>query len=119
MRAAEIIKKVQRIGIPVARNAFEGTVDDPVPELPYIVYLQPHGRGRGSDSKILLIEEDLDIELYTEKDDEKTDIIRKQIEAEVLADVEHEKFIAYIEEEECFQTAYEIRSLLSKVKGEI
>lgn len=33
-------------GIPLAKNQFEGTVDDPVPPLPYMVYMLPHDTGR-------------------------------------------------------------------------
>ena len=57
------------------------------------------------------------LELYTVADDEAAAEIAGRIENEVLFDVDYEKFMAPIEDEECFQTAYEVKGLLRKVKG--
>ena len=51
------------------------------------------------------------------QDDEAADEIRTQIEEKVLYDVDYEKFIAYVDGEECYQTAYEVKAALRKVKG--
>lgn len=115
--AAILTERARKIGLPIARNAFEGTLENPVPDLPYLVYLIPHTESRGADNINNLIAEDWNLELYTAADDEVTAGFMERIENEVLFDVEYEKFIAPIENEECFQTAYEVKGLLQKVKG--
>lgn len=56
------------------------------------------------------------MELYTVADDEAAEEIRTRIENEVLHDVDYVKFVAYVDSEECFQTAYEVTGLLRKVR---
>ena len=82
----------KKYGVPITKNQFEGTLDDPVPELPYMVWLSSHETGRGADGFNNLKAQDVDFELYT-------------------------KQVAPIPDEECFQTAYEVRGLLTKTKG--
>lgn len=115
--AAVLTKRAESLGLPIAKNAFEGTLENPVPDLPYLVYMIPHASSRGADDINNLIAEDWSLELYTVADDEAAAEIMARIENEVLFDVEYEKFIAPIEDEECFQTAYEVKGLLRKVKG--
>lgn len=114
--AAVLTERAKRIGLPIAKDAFEGTLESPVPPLPYLVYMIPHAESRGADMVNNLIAEDWILELYTAADDEYTEII-EQIESEVLAGVEYKKFETPIKEEECYQTAYEVKGLLRKVKG--
>lgn len=116
--AAILTERAGSLGLPITKNAFEGTLENPVPDLPYLVYLIPHTESRGADNINNLIAEDWDLELYTVADDKATAEIMRQIENEVLFDVDYEKFTAPIEDEECFQTAYEVKGLLRKVKGE-
>ena len=46
MTAEELIQRAkdfsEKNNVPITKNQFEGTVDDPVPPLPYMVYLTPH-----------------------------------------------------------------------------
>ena len=113
MTVDELIQRAKAFGLPITKNQFEGTVDDPVPPLPYLVYLIPHEIGMGADYKNNLKTQDFELELYTEEDGEE---LSQKIEEEIFPDVEYEKYSAYIREEECFQTAYEVRGLLKKVK---
>ena len=104
-------------GLPITKNAFDGTVDDPVPPLPYMIYLLPHETGRGADGLNNLKAKDIDFELYTAGDDQERENLAAALEAEVLMDVEYEMFLAPIPDEECYQTAYEIKGILTKTKG--
>ena len=113
-RAKEFSKKY---GAPITKNQFEGTLDDPVPELPYMVWLSSHETGRGADGLNNLKAQDVDFELYTQQDNQEREDLAKAFEAEVLPDVEYDVLVAPIPDEECFQTAYEVRGLLTKTKG--
>lgn len=115
--AAVLTERAKTLGLPIDKNAFEGTLENPVPPLPYLVYLIPHTENRGADMVNNLIAEDWNLELYTVADDKAAAEIIERIENEVLDGVEYEKFATPIEEEECFQTAYEVKGLLRKVKG--
>lgn len=120
--AEKLVKRTmvfaEKYSIPVTKNQFEGTVDDPVPELPYGIYMLSHETTRGADGINNLIAKDFDFELYTGQDDEKREKLAEAYENEVLMDVEYEKYVAPIPDEECFQTAYEVKGLLTKKKGE-
>ena len=37
----------KKYGVPITKNQFEGTLDDPVPELPYMVWLLHMRREEG------------------------------------------------------------------------
>lgn len=113
-RAKEFSKKYS---VPITKNQFEGTLDDPVPELPYMVWLSSHETGRGADGFNNLKAQDVDFELYTQQDNQEREDLAKAFEAEVLPDVEYDVLVAPIPDEECFQTAYEVRGLLTKTKG--
>lgn len=115
--AAVLTERAKKIGLPIAKDAFEGTLENPVPQLPYLVYMVPHAENRGADMVNNLIAEDWVLELYTVADDDTAAEIIKRIENEVLAGVEYKKFGTPIKEEECYQTAYEVKGLLRKVKG--
>ena len=45
MTAEELIQRAkdfsEKNNVPITKNQFEGTVDDPVPPLPYMVYFTP------------------------------------------------------------------------------
>lgn len=114
----EILLRCRALGLPIAKNAFQGTLEDPVPPMPYLVYLLPHEKRRGADFRNNLIKEsDFDLELYTEQDDEEREKLQERIQGEILFDVEHEVFVAPVDGEDCFQTAFEIRGIVEKVKG--
>ena len=107
----------KKYGVPITKNQFEGPLDDPVPELPYMVWLSSHETGRGADGLNNLKAQDVDFELYTQQDNQERVNLAKAFETEVLPDVEYDVLVAPIPDEECFQTAYEIRGLLTKTKG--
>lgn len=121
MTAEELIRRAkvfsEKHSVPITKNQFEGTVDDPVPPLPYMVYLTPHETGRGADGFNNLKAQDIDFELYTMGDDEERERLAADFEMEVLPDVEYDKYLAPVTDEECYQTAYEVRGLLKKTKG--
>lgn len=116
MTAAVLTERAEKTGLPITKNAFTGTLENPVPDLPYMIYLIPHTSGCGADTKNNLAAVDWHLELYTAEDDEAAEEIRKAIETEVLHDVQYERYIAYIDDEECFQTAYEVNGILEKRK---
>lgn len=115
--AAALTERAKKVGLPITKNAFTGTLENPVPDLPYMIYLISHISEHGADTKNNLVAVDWNLELYTVEDNETAEEIRKKIETEVLHDVRYEKYIAYIDNEECFQTAYEVNGILQKVKG--
>lgn len=115
--AAVLTQRAEGLGLPITKNAFEGTLEEPVPPLPYMVYLMPHTSTAGADNKPNnLMADDWQLELYTVADDTAAEEIRTRIENEVLHDVDYQKYVAYIESEECFQTAYEVTGLLRKAR---
>ncbi len=76
--------------MPITKNQFEGTLDDPVPELPYMVWLSSHETGRGADGFNNLKAQDVDFELYTQQDNQERVNLAKAFETEVLPDVEYD-----------------------------
>lgn len=115
--AAVLTERAKNIGLPIAENEFEGSLENPVPHLPYLVYQIPYVESRGADNVNNLVAEDWNLELYARAIDGETVKIVKQIEKQVLCDVDYEKFEAYIPDEDCYQIAFEIKGLLRKVKG--
>ena len=75
MNVEELVERAKAFskkhGVPITKNEFEGTVDDPVPPLPYIVYLLSHETGRGADGLNNLKAQDIDFELYTAEDNQE------------------------------------------------
>ena len=99
--AAVLTERAESLGLPITKNAFEGTLENPVPPLPYMVYLLPREATAGADSRPNnLMADDWQLELYTVADDEAAEEIRTRIENEVLHDVDYVKFVAYVESEE-------------------
>lgn len=121
MTVEELVERAktfsEKHGVPITKNEFEGTVDDPVPPLPYMVYLLSHETGRGADGLNNLKAKDVDFELYTAADNQERESLAADFETEVLPDVEYEMYLAPVQDEECYQTAYEIKGLLTKTKG--
>lgn len=115
--AAVLTERAESLGLPITKNAFEGTLENPVPSLPYMVYLLPREATAGADSRPNnLMADDWQLELYTVADDEAAEEIRTRIENEVLHDVDYVKFVAHVDSEECFQTVYEVTGLLRKAR---
>lgn len=49
--AAVLTERAESLGLPITKNAFEGTLENPVPSLPYMVYLLPREATAGADSR--------------------------------------------------------------------
>ena len=82
--AAVLTERAESLGLPITKNAFEGTLENPVPSLPYMVYLLPREATAGADSRPNnLMADDWQLELYTVADDEAAEEIRTRIENEV------------------------------------
>ena len=54
MRLEIIIDRAKATGLPLAKDAFRETKENPLPVPPYLVYIVPQVVGRGSDERILL-----------------------------------------------------------------
>ena len=92
--AAVLTERAESLGLPITKNAFEGTLENPVPPLPYMVYLLPREATAGADSRPNnLMADDWQLELYTVADDEAAEEIRTRIENEVLHDVDYVKLV--------------------------
>ncbi len=108
-----IIDRAKATGLPLAKDAFRETKENPLPEPPYLVYIVPQVVGRGSDERILLHEIHAALELYTDKVADGS--LEKEIEEKVLFDVDYTKYQDTIESEDMVQTAYEF-TIYEKVK---
>lgn len=94
---------------------------DCMPELEYMHHIPNGGKrdkrtavvGRGSDERILLHEIHAALELYTDKVADNS--LEKEIEENVLFDVEYTKYQETIESEDMVQTAYEF-TIYEKVR---
>lgn len=54
MKLETIIDRAKVMGLPLAKDAFRETKENPLPVPPYLVYIVPQVVGRGSDERILL-----------------------------------------------------------------
>lgn len=114
MRLETIINRAEKLGLPIAKDAFRETKETPLPELPYLVYITPQTIGRGSDEAILLHEISVALELYTEKIADSSGL-EQEIEGKVLFDIDYQKYQETIESEDMVQTAYEF-TIYEKVR---
>lgn len=108
-----IIDRAKATGLPLAKDAFRETKENPLPVPPYLVYIVPQVVGRGSDERILLHEIHAALELYTDKVADGS--LEKEIEEKVLFDVDYTKYQDTIESEDMVQTAYEF-TIYEKVR---
>ena len=113
MRLEIIIDRAKATGLPLAKDAFRETKENPLPVPPYLVYIVPQVVGRGSDERILLHEIHAALELYTDKVVDGS--LEKEIEEKVLFDVDYTKYQDTIESEDMVQTAYEF-TIYEKVR---
>lgn len=113
VRLETIIDRAKALGLPLAKDAFRETKENPLPVPPYLVYIVPQVVGRGSDERILLHEIHAALELYTDKVADGS--LEKEIEEKVLFDVDYTKYQDTIESEDMVQTAYEF-TIYEKVR---
>lgn len=118
MTIEKIIGRIKAFGekydIPVTEYAFEETEENPVPDLPYLVYFITRQKNRGADMVNNIEEIDFSLELYTDKYSNEREDLEFLVEREVLHDVENEKYIATIEKENMVQSAWEINGMIQK-----
>lgn len=106
-----ILKRAAALGLPMAKDQFEKTNKKPVPDPPYLVYLQEETQ-RGDDHKNRIREIDGSLELYTDRRPDPD--LEAKIENEVLPDIEFRKYQAKINSENMVQTAYEFTIIQKK-----
>ena len=107
----EIIKRLEKLGIPVADTEFKDTKKHPAPEPPFTCYLCKETQ-RGSDQKNLIREIDGSVELYTDRI--KDPSLEKRIETEVLFDIEFIKEQYNIKTENMILTSYDFELIQKK-----
>lgn len=117
MTVEKLVERAKALGLPITKNAFEGTIENPVPPLPYLIYLISHETVRGPDGINMLKEQEFSLELYTAEDNQEREKLASRIETEVLFDTEYETYLAPVSQEECYQTAYEVQGLILKING--
>ena len=107
MTLEELKNILEATGFPVAYSHFVETENNPLPELPFICYLEIFASNFSADNKVYKNIKNIQIELYTDKKDEQAEI---KVES-VLN--ENELFFysseTYIESEKIYQKIYEVR----------
>lgn len=114
-RSEEIISRAHKLGLPLAQYEFVETESTPLPELPFIIWLNVKTQEYGADNINLLKRIEMAIELYTDREPNKE--LEQRIEREVLYDVEYEKYQEVIEKEDTHQTAYSFTVVEKLKKG--
>ena len=106
MRLETIIERARELGLPLAKDEFRETIETPLPELPYLVYIILQGNKSGSDDGTVAVNTiQAALELYTDKVADSK--LEDEIEGKVLYDVDYNKFQETIQSEDMVQTAYE------------
>nr|DAW85603.1 MAG TPA: hypothetical protein [Bacteriophage sp.] len=114
MKTDTIIQRIRNTGLPYTEIEFQGTIETPFPQLPYIVYIKPLiEEDKSDDGAVYIRRVKMAIELYTDRTPEE--VLEKKIEEEVLKDIEYKKYQTKIENEDITQTAYEF-SIIEKGK---
>lgn len=103
MTKHEVAEILEEAGFPVAYHHFE---EGQCPELPYIVYLFPETRNIPADGNTFIKIDELDVELYTEKKEIKTEEILEQILDHY--GFRYQKRETYIETERMYEVLYEM-----------
>lgn len=107
MNLAELKKLLDQVGYPVAYSHFIATSTKPVPEPPYITFLETYSTNFKADNQVYKKVYSVDIELYTgHKDLQAESKIEAILDANRLA---YETDETFIESENLFQKIYEVR----------
>lgn len=109
MTEKKVYQMVESMGFPAAYHHFN---EGQSPELPYVVYLYPGTNNFSADGIAYQDINQLDIELYTDKKDIKSE---KRIEA-VLKEhgFFYEKTETYLESEKMYEVIYEMEVLINE-----
>ena len=107
MTFKEIAEMIEDIGLPFTYYSFpEGAA----PLLPYIVYYYPGTNNIPADNKVYVINQTLNIELYTRtKDFDQEAAVEAVLEANGLV---WDKSETYINEEHMFEVLYEMEVII-------
>lgn len=104
MKLKELAKLLGTTGYPVAYNHFKKTESNPVPDPPYIVYLEEDSDNFGADNKVWKKILNYRIEAYT---DEKDLTLEKSIEDLLDSnDIYYETDESYIVQENLYMRIY-------------
>ena len=104
MTRTEVMEMLSGLGIPTAYHHF---AEGEAPSLPYLVYHYPKSEGFAADNVVYAKEDDLAVELYTEKRDiEMEDALEQILDAHDLYYVKTE---IYIPDEDMYEILYEMR----------
>ena len=103
MTHKEVMAMVKKLKLP---NAYDHFAEGEVPETPYIVYRYPGSDNFAADGVVYHKINELDIELYTDKKDTKTE---NAIEA-VLDEhgLFYQKTEVWLEDEKLYEVLYEM-----------
>lgn len=108
MTDLEVKNMLEETGFPVSYHHFE---EGEVPALPYLIYLYPGTNDFSADGVVYQGINQLDIELYTDKKDVKTE---KRVEAVLKKHgFFYKKTEGYIETEKMYEVLYEMEVLIN------
>lgn len=89
----------------------EGDSDNPVPNLPYLIYYYPSGEGEGADNKSYAKIDKLNLELYTKNKDFDTEAkIEKVLNAN---DLYYSRSESYLSDEQMYEVLYEMEIVIN------
>ena len=106
IKISELMKQISNLGYPVAYHQFINTEGQPIPNPPFVIYLEEDSENFGADNKVWMKRIPYQIELYT-------DIRRFDIEAEIEKvfddnNIFYETQPFHIESEQMYQMIYYI-----------
>lgn len=104
---AELKALLEQTGYPVTYSHFIPTTNNPVPDPPYICYLETFSSNFSADNKVYKKAPNIHVELYTKKKD-----LSAESKLETILDsseIPYETSETFIESEGLFQKIYEVR----------
>lgn len=106
MTLQELVQLLKATGLPVAYSHFKETESNPVPDPPFITYLEFGSNNFHADNKTYQKVRNVNIELYTDKKDLAAE---KKLEDILDAhDIPYESDETFIQSQDLFQKIYEI-----------
>lgn len=111
MTFEEIATMIESIGLPYTYYSWnEDDTNNPVPDLPYIVFYYPNSNNFSADNTVYAEATSLNIELYSLNKDFE---LEKQVEDVLIAnDLFWNKSESYINNEHMFEVLYQTEVLL-------
>jgi hypothetical protein len=107
MTLVELKLLLDQTGFPVTYSHFTPAKNNPVPNPPYICYLETFSTNFYCDNKVYKEIQNVQVELYTQKKDLEAEA---NLEAILdLNEIPYETSESFIESEKLFQKIYEVR----------